>query len=164
MTGTILQINVSPGGIPKRPIPEATVTPGGIFGDSWTHPDIHGGTNKAVLIITSEGIAELAAQGYSLYPGALGENLTTQGLDRRQMRPGQRYQAGEALLELTKLRTPCTTLDVYNPSIKNAIYDAQVNAGDPSSPRWGLSGFYARVLKTGLIRPHDIIALVGQLV
>jgi len=164
MTGSILQINISPSGIPKRPIPEAIVTPEGLRGDSWSHPNIHGGPNQALLLITSEGIDELIAQGYALYPGALGENLTTQGLDRRQMRVGQRYRAGEVLLELTKIRTPCTALDVHDPSLKLAIYDAQVKAGDASSPRWGLSGFYARVLKGGVIRPHDIIGLVGQIV
>jgi MOSC domain-containing protein YiiM len=164
MTGSILQINISPRGIPKRPIPEAIVTAEGILGDSWAHRNIHGGPNQAVLLITSEGIDELIAQGYALYPGALGENLTIQGVDRRQLRVGQSYRTGEVLLELTKIRTPCTALDVYDPSLKLAIYDAQVNAGDPSSPRWGLSGFYARVLKAGVIRPHDIISLVGQIV
>ena len=164
MTGSILQINVSPSGVPKRPVPEAIVTPEGIQGDSWAHPDIHGGPNQAVLLITSEGIDELIAQGYSVYPGALGENLTTKGLDRRQLRVGQRYRTGEVILELTKIRTPCTTLDLYNPSIKLAVYDAQVHAGDPSSPRWGLSGFYARVLKAGVVRPRDIIVLVVQIV
>jgi len=104
------------------------------------------------------------AQGFPLYYGALGENLTTSGLDRRQMRIGQRYRAGEVMLELTKLRAPCNNLDVYGPSIKQAIYDAQVKAGDPASPRWGLSGFYARVIRPGVIRPHDIITLVDQVV
>ena len=115
-------------------------------------------------MITSEGIEELIAQGYPLFHGALGENLTIDGLDRRQMRVGQRYRVGEIFLELTKLRGPCTTLDVYGPAIKQAIYDPQVKAGDPSTPRWGLSGFYARVLKAGTIRPRDIIALVDQVV
>jgi MOSC domain-containing protein YiiM len=164
MTGSILQINISPGGILKLPVPEAIVSPEGILGDSWAHSNIHGGPNQAVLLMTSEGIDELIAQGYTLYPGALGENLTTKGLDRRQLRVGQRFRTGEVLLELTKIRTPCTALDVYDPSLKLAVYDAQVKAGDPSSPRWGLSGFYARVLKAGIIRPHDIIALVGQIV
>ena len=164
MTGSILQINISPGGIPKRPIPEATVTAEGILGDRWAHPDIHGGPNQAVLLITSEGIEELIAQGHPLFPGALGENLTITGLDRRQMRVGQRYRAGEALLELTKLRAPCATLAVYGPGIQLAIYDSQVKAGDPSTPRWGLGGFYARVLRAGTIRPQDIIALVDQVV
>jgi MOSC domain-containing protein YiiM len=164
MTGSIVQINISPGGVPKRPIAEAEVTPEGIRGDSWAHPDIHGGPNQAVLLITSEGIDELVALGYPVFAGALGENFTTAGLDRRQMRIGQRYRAGEVMLEITKMRSPCTTLDVYGPSIKQAVYDAQVRAGDPSSPRWGLAGFYARVLRSGAVRPKDIIGLVDQVV
>jgi len=164
MTGSIIQINISPGGIPKRPVPEAVVTPEGIAGDSWAHPQIHGGLNKAVLIIASEGIEELIAEGYPLFPGALGENLTTRGLDRRQVRVGQRYRAGETLLEITKLRAPCATLDMYGPTLQKAVYDAQVKAGDASSPRWGLGGFYARVLKSGVLRPRDIIVLVDQVV
>jgi MOSC domain-containing protein YiiM len=164
MTGSIVQINISPGGIPKRPIPEATLTRQGILGDSWAHPQIHGGPNQAILIITLEGILELISRGFSLFPGALGENLTTSGLDRRQMRAGQRYRAGQAFLEITKLRSPCNTLDVYGESIKRAIYDAEVRAGDPSSPRWGLGGFYARVIEGGALRPHDIIQLADQVV
>jgi len=164
MTGSIVQINVSPGGIPKRPTAEAEVTPEGIRGDSWAHPQIHGGPRQALLLITSEGIEELIGQGYPLYAGALGENLTVAGLDRREMRIGQRYRAGEVLIELTKIRSPCATLDVFGPAIKQAVYDAQVNAGDVSSPRWGLSGFYARVLRAGVVRPRDIIQLVDQVV
>jgi MOSC domain-containing protein YiiM len=164
MTGCILQVNISPGGIPKRPIAEAEVTPEGIRGDGWAHPQIHGGLEQALLLITSQGIEELIAQGYPLYAGALGENLTVAGLDRRQMRIGQRYRAGEILIELTKIRAPCSQLDVYGASIKQAVYDLQVNAGDVSSPRWGLSGFYARVLRAGVVRPRDIIQLVDQVV
>jgi MOSC domain-containing protein YiiM len=164
MTGSILQINISPGGVPKRPIAEATVTPAGILGDSWAHPDIHGGPWQALLLIGAESIEELTALGFPLFFGALGENLTTSGLDRRQMRFGQRYRIGEVFLELTKMRGPCATLDVYGPGIQRAVYDAQVKAGDASSPRWGLSGFYAAVLHGGVIRPGDRIALVDQVV
>jgi len=164
MTGSILQINISPGGIPKRPIPEAVVTSEGIRGDRWSHPDIHGGPNQALLLITSEGIDELIALGFPLFPGALGENLTTLGLDRRQMRIGQRYRAGGVFFELTKRRAPCATLNVHGAGIQRAIFDTQVNAGDPSSPRWGLSGFYARVLRGGTLRARDPIALIEQVV
>jgi MOSC domain-containing protein YiiM len=164
MTGTIIQINISRGGIPKLPIPEAVLTPEGIQGDSWAHPQFHGGPKQALLLIGAESLEELVAKGYPLYPGALGENLTTSGLDRRQMRIGQRYRIGEVLIELTKVRVPCNTLDVYGPSIKADVYDPQVKAGDPSSPRWALAGFYAAVRKTGIIRQHDIITLVDQVV
>ena len=164
MTGSILQINISPGGVPKRAIAEATVSPAGIVGDSWAHPDIHGGPRQALLLIAAESIEELIALGFPLFFGALGENLTTHGLDRRQMRFGQRYRIGDVLIELTKMRGPCSTLDVYGPGIHRALYDAQVKAGDASSPRWGLSGFYATVVRGGVIRPGDRIALVDQVV
>jgi len=162
MTGSIIQINISPGGIPKRSISEATVTAEGIRGDSWAHPDIHGGPNQALLLITAEGIDELVAQGFALFPGALGENLTIRGIDRRALRAGQRFRAGQVFLELTKRRAPCATLNVY-PGIQQAIFDPQMKASDPSSPRWGLSGMYARVLRGGVIRAHDPITLVEQL-
>ena len=115
-------------------------------------------------MITSEGLDELIAQGYPVFAGAMGENLTTSGLNRRQMRPGQRFRVGEVMLEITRLRVPCTTLDVYGPSIKQAVYDPDVKAGDASSPRWGLAGFYLRVVHSGTVRPGDIIGLVDQVV
>ena len=85
MTGTIVQISVSPGGIPKRAIASAELTEAGIVGDAWRFP-FHGGRRKAILLVTTEGIDEVVAQGFSLFPGALGENLTTRGLDRRALR------------------------------------------------------------------------------
>ena len=136
------------------------MTADGIVGDSHAHPQFHGGPRKAVLLITSEGIAEVAALGFPLFHGALGENLTTEGLDRRAVRIGQRYRIGQATLEITKLRLPCETLSVYGPGIQAAIFDPQVKAGDPTSPRWGLSGFYASVVRPGTIRTGDSIALL----
>ena len=163
MTGHIIQINISRGGLPKRPVPEALITPIGLEGDSWNHPEIHGGPRQSVLLIAAEAIDELIARGYPLYYGALGENLTTRGLDRTQLRYGQRLRAGTALLELTKMRAPCATLDVYGPTIKQEIYDKRVKAGDPSSPRWGLSGFYASVIEPGIVRVNDIITVEATL-
>jgi len=163
VTGSILQINTSRGGLPKRAIAEAQVTTAGIAGDEHAHPRFHGGPRKALLLIAAEGIEELIAQGFPLFFGALGENLTTRGLDRRWFRSGQRYRAGEVILEFTTMRIPCDQLDIYGPGIQDAIYDARVKAGDHTSPRWGLSGFYASVLQPGLIRPGDPIMLLEEL-
>ena len=160
-SASVLQINISPGGVPKRPIPDGVVTPLGIAGDEHAHPQVHGGPRKAILLITSEGIGELKEQGFPLYHGALGENLTTRGLDRRAVRVGQRYRIGDILVEITKVRAPCETLNAY-PGIQKAIYDQEVKAGNPVSPLWGLSGFYASVLQTGTIHPGDPIQLVDE--
>jgi MOSC domain-containing protein YiiM len=162
VTGRILQINISRGGIPKRPIAEGHLTPTGFEGDSWAHPQIHGGPLQSVLLIASEAIESLRQKGFPIYPGALGENLTTEGLSPSLWRQGQQYLIGEAVIELTKVRTPCNTLNVYGGSIKQEIYDARVKARDFSSPRWALSGFYARVVKPGLVFPGNEIMLLSE--
>ena len=159
MTGTIAQVNVSPGGIPKFALPSAELTETGVIGDAWRVP-FHGGRCKAILLITTEGLDEVIAEGFALFPGALGENLTTRGLDRHTLRLGHRLRAGHAVIELTLIRTPCATLNVYGAGIQAAIYDARVQAGDTSSPRWGLSGFYASVIQPGIVQPGDAITLL----
>jgi len=162
MTGSILQVSVSQGGVPKHAIPEGILTLVGIEGDGHAHPEIHGGADRAVLLITSEGIDELAALGFPLTYGSLGENLTTQGIGRREWRVGQRWRIGsDAVIEITKRRAPCQALNVYGAGIQAAIYDVLAKAGDPASLKWGLSGFYASVVTPGLIRPGDAIILAS---
>jgi MOSC domain-containing protein YiiM len=159
MTGHIVQINISRGGLPKRPIPEAAITPLGIEGDCCAHPAIHGGPDQAVLLLAAEVVEDLIARGYPLYFGALGENLTTRGLDRRQLRIGQRLRAGGAILEISKIRAPCCSLDVYGAMLQREIYDKRVTAGDSGSPRWGMSGFYTRVIEPGPVITNGIIVV-----
>ena len=158
MTGIVVQVNVSRGGLPKLAIPSGELMENGIAGDHWRYR-FHGGRRKAVLLVTIEGIDELVSQGFPLFAGALGENLTTRGLPRRDLRLRQRLSVGDAEIELTSIRTPCSTLDVYGPGIQAAMYDARVQAGDPDSPRWGLSGFYASVVRPGQARAGDLITL-----
>lgn len=160
MPATVLQVNTSSGGVPKRAVEEATITIDGLVGDGWNHPNIHGGRRQATLLITAEGIDELAALGFPLYPGALGENITSRHLDRRGIRLGQRYRVGGALLEITKVRVPCATLNGYGAGIQAAMYDARIQAGDTASLRWGLSGFYAAVVEPGIARAGDSIDLL----
>ena len=160
MTGVIVQVSISPGGVPNRAIDEGNITRKGIIGDGWRHPQFHGTPKRAILLITSEGVDELAVQGFPVYYGALGENITTRGLDRHSLRIGQRFKAGKAVIELTEVRFPCGTLSVYGAGIQAAIYDARAQAWDPASPVWGMSGFYASVLEPGMVQPGDAIALV----
>ena len=160
MQGTIVQVNVSPGGLPKHAIPGGLILDSGLEGDLHAHSTIHGGPNKAILLIASEVVDELAARGYPVFYGALGENLTTRGIAIRDLRIGDRLYAGDAVLEITQPRGPCTALRVYGERLKDEIYDAQVKARDPSSPRWGMSGFYARVLSPGQVHPNDTIQTI----
>ncbi len=162
MQGTIVQINISRGGVPKRAVREAEVTPLGLVGDEHAHPAFHGGPRKAVLLVAAEVVDELAGRGFPVFYGALGENLTTSGMDVRRLRIGDQIRAGAAVLEITQPRIPCSALSVYG-SIQPEIYDAQVKALDPAAPHWGMSGFYARVVVPGCVRTDDIIAVVAML-
>jgi MOSC domain-containing protein YiiM len=161
--GTIVQVSISPGGLPKRAVSGALIAPLGIAGDLHLHPGIHGGPRKAILLIAAEVVEELARRGYPVVFGSLGENLTTRGIDVRDLRVGDRIRAGGALLEITQPRGPCTALDIYGPAIKDEIHDQRVKARDHTSPRWGMSGFYLSVVEPGPVAPGDIIAVVAQL-
>ena len=163
MRGTIVQVNISAGGLPKRAIEEGFIGPLGIEGDLQAHPNIHGGPLQAILIIASEVVDELCARGYPLFYGAMGENLTTRGLTIRDIRMGDKIRAGGALLEITKPRGPCSALDVYGDLLKLDVYDRKVKERDHTSPRWGMSGFYASVVEPGQVRPGDEIIVVAKL-
>lgn len=161
MPGVLKQINRSNGGLPKLPIRvPVMLTEACVEGDRWRNPRFHGGPTKAVLMIAAEFVDSLAARGFPVCYGALGENLTVSGLDPHLWRAGQRYRVGPgAIIELTTLRTPCNTLNVYTPEIKAELYDAQCKAGDFTSPHWAHGGFYARVIRPGLIRTGDGVVL-----
>lgn len=162
--GSIVQISVSPGGLPKTPIERATVAELGIQGDDQFDKKHHGGPRRALLLIAAEVVDALQAEGWPVFYGALGENLTTRGLDPSAWRPGQRYRAGSIVLELTVPRGPCGNLNRYGRGIQERIYDSRVKVLDPGSPHWGLSGFYASILKDGELRTEDIIELIDPVV
>jgi MOSC domain-containing protein YiiM len=158
VVGKIVQINISSGGVPKRPIEEAHMTFDRVAGDDWRHKDIHGGPDRAVLMIAVETIEALQRDGYPVFNGALGENLTTRGIDYREIRYGDRFRIGTGVvLEVTKRRAPCRTLTVYGADIGKALFDKEANAHDASSVKWGQAGFYCKVIAEGVVRPGDTI-------
>lgn len=132
----------------------------GLAGDTHAHPQIHGGPNQAVLLIAAETIDLLRQRGYPVFYGALGENLTTRGLDIQALRIGGELRAGRARLRITKPRAPCYQLDMYGPGIQAEIFDARVKARDATSPYWGLSGLYAAVIEEGEVKTGDALEVL----
>ncbi|MGB5875002.1 MAG: MOSC domain-containing protein [Bacteroidota bacterium] len=163
MTPRILQINVSSGGVPKRPITRGEITHQRVRGDDWSDKKHHGLPGQAICLFAVELIEELRDEGYPLFPGALGENLTTQGLNYRHVRPGQIFSVGEeAIIRITKVRVPCRTITIYGNGIIKALFDAEVRNGNVQTSKWGRSGFYAEVLSVGTIYPGDPMILRPQ--
>jgi MOSC domain-containing protein YiiM len=149
--GKIRSIQTSPGGIPKRDAGLGRLTKRGLDGDDWAHPKYHGGPNQALLLIGEEVLEELRGFGFEVFPGALGENLTTEGLNYGDLQTGMRLRLGDdAVIQLTKLREPCRTLDVYN-------RNPEAGRIQPILKERGRGGWYARVVAEGIVKAGDQI-------
>jgi MOSC domain-containing protein YiiM len=154
MTGRLVQINVSAGGVPKRPVLAARVTPAGLEGDGHRNKKLHGGPDRALCLFSLEQIEGLQAEGHPVEPGALGENLTVAGLDWPRVRPGDRFRLGETvLIQITRFTSPCVTL-------RAAFLDgAYSRVSATRHPGW--SRVYARVLVPGGITAGDRVERLG---
>ena len=76
---------------------------------------------RQVHLIHAELFAELAAEGFSVAPGEMGENVTTQGIDLLGLSAGTRLLLGRAVvIEITGLRNPCRQLNGLAPGLMAA--------------------------------------------
>jgi MOSC domain-containing protein YiiM len=154
-TGRIVQVSVSNGGVPKRAVAEARVGPPGLEGDAHRDTEHHGGPERAVCLFSLEAIEALNHEGHTLVPGAIGENVTVQGLDWGAVGPGCRVLLGDrVLLEVTRYTSPCVNI---TRAFKNGDYS---RVSQKRHPGW--SRVYARVLAGGVIRPDDPVRLVDE--
>jgi MOSC domain-containing protein YiiM len=82
-------------------------------GDRQSDGRYHGGYDKAVYAYAREDYAWWEEKlGRKLPPGIFGENLTTEGIDVSGARPGERWRAGTAVLEVSEPRLPCFKLGI----------------------------------------------------
>lgn len=155
MRGSIFQINVSNGGVPKSPIDEAVVNQLGITRDRQGDLRHHGSPEQALCLFAVERLAALAAEGHDVAPGFTGENITLIDIDWDLIVPGRQLLLGdEVLIEVTDYASPCA---------KNARW---FKKGDFSRIDQGLhpgfSRVYARVLHGGQIRTGDPVTLADE--
>lgn len=121
-------------------------------GDRQADLTIHGGPDKAVYAYDTAHYAywrnEISHNDWT--PGLFGENLTTEGLIESEVRIGDLFRVGTALLRAVQPRFPC--------------YKLNVRFNDQSMVRHfarsGRSGIYFRVVEAGLVQTNDTIALI----
>lgn len=153
MTGRIVQVSVSAGGVPKRAVPAARVSAGGLEGDAHHDREHHGGPERAVCLYAMEALRALAAEGHAVTPGALGENVTVEGLDWDAAAPGTRLLLGDTVVvEVTRYTSPCLNIA---PVFRGGDYS---RVSQKRHPGW--SRVYARVVRPGEIRPGDPVRLL----
>src|SRR5688572_20308136 len=93
----------------KHPVPEATIGPLGLGRDEQADLSNHGGPDKALCVYSYDHYRYWERiLGKTLTPAAFSENLTVSGLRETEVSLGDILRAGEALVQVTYPRTPCS--------------------------------------------------------
>jgi MOSC domain-containing protein YiiM len=109
---------------------------------------------RQVHLIPRELFDVVRPFGYDVYPGYLGENITTLGLDLEWLPLGTQLRfSSAASVELTGLRTPCVLIDQFKAGLKRRML------GDPAGPVYR-AGVMAIVLHGGEVSAGDRICAV----
>jgi MOSC domain-containing protein YiiM len=113
-----------------------------------TQPNI-----RQVHLLHAELHEELAAKGFAVTPGLMGENITTRGVDLLGLPKGAIMRLGpDAVIEVTGLRNPCYQLDKLQQGLMAACLD---RTADGKLVR--KAGVMSVVLAAGLVRAGDQI-------
>lgn len=110
---------------------------------------------RQVHLIHAELFDELARQGFTVFAGDLGENITTAGIDLLSLSPGTRLRLGEeAVVEVTGLRNPCAQIDKFQPGLMNAVIGRDAAGGLVRK-----TGVMGVVLAGGSVRAGDPVEI-----
>jgi MOSC domain-containing protein YiiM len=108
---------------------------------------------RQVHLIHGELHDELAAAGFAVSAGQMGENVTTRGVDLLGLPAGTRLLLGaSAVVEVTGLRNPCVQLDRIQPGLMAATLGR-----DERGNLIRKAGIMGIVLAGGTVRPGDPI-------
>jgi MOSC domain-containing protein YiiM len=108
---------------------------------------------RQVHLIHAELHEALRAAGFAIDAGAMGENVTTRGVDLLGLPAGARLRLGDAaVVEVTGLRNPCAQLEGVAPGLMRAVLDR-----DESGALVRKAGVMAVVIAGGRVRPGDAV-------
>lgn len=144
--GTVAQLSISDGGVPKSAVESVDVGLRGVLGDRQAVRKHHGRPFQALSLWSAEVIEALQAEGHPVQAGSTGENVTVSGLDWASLRPGARVLVGEVLCEISVWALPCRKIDWCFTGRSDRIDHAR-------NPGW--SRAYAWVLEPGTIAVGD---------
>ncbi len=80
---------------------------------------------RQVHLLHAELFDELMDKDHPVFPGDMGENITTRGIDLLALPTGTRLHIGQggAVVELTGLRNPCSQIDRFQKGLTAAVLD-----------------------------------------
>jgi len=144
-------------GIKKQPVAtdELMLDWTNLAGDGQADLRVHGGPDKAVYGYPTEHLPCWNAEMERDPPfgvGTFGENLTVAGWVEDEVRIGDRWAWGDALLQVVQPRYPC--------------YKLSIAVGTPRIAKLfvasGRTGWYLRVLKPGIVPVAGPITIIDR--
>jgi hypothetical protein len=111
---------------------------------------------RQVHLLHAELFDDLLAAGHRVRAGALGENVTTSGVDLLALPARTVLRLGEtAEVEVTGLRNPCRQIEDFQPGLLAQVIGRRT---DGSVVR--RTGVMAVVRRGGDVRPGDLVGVV----
>jgi len=131
-------------GVKKTPVDSGVFKVGlGMEGDA------HAGGDKVreVSLLAEESVAKMNVAEYEFKPGDFAENITTSGIILTSLPVGTRLRAGdEVTLEITQIGKKCHSGCAIMKEMGHCIMPKE--------------GVFARVVKSGCIKPGDQITIL----
>lgn len=112
--------------------------------------DAHAGMgHRQVSLLAEESIEKMKAKGiWDLAAGKFAENITTEGIELHTLPVGTKLKIGEeVILEISQIGKKC-----------HEACEIRKITGDCIMPK---EGVFARVLKSGFIKPGDEIIVIN---
>ncbi|MBI9054419.1 MAG: MOSC domain-containing protein [Bacteroidales bacterium] len=142
----VLSVNISEEkGVIKKPVDQIVLTEKGIENDAHA-----GDWHRQISLLAKESIDRFEeVLGRKLEFGEFAENITTEGITLFTMNPGDKLFIGDVEMEVTQIGKKCHGDGC-------AIFS---QVGKCVMPK---EGIFAKVLKTGTIKPGDQIIYKAQ--
>ncbi|HSH50160.1 MAG TPA: MOSC domain-containing protein [Bacteroidales bacterium] len=142
----VVSVNISEQkGVIKKPVEMIQLNEKGVVNDAHA-----GDWHRQVSLLAKESIKKFEeVLGRELEYGEFAENITTEGVTLHEMKPGDKILVGETELEVTQIGKKCHGDGC-------AIFS---QVGKCVMPK---EGIFAKVLKTGEVKPGDSIKYIPQ--
>ena len=106
-----------------------------------------------VHFMAAELFDDLVPTGYTVAPGELGENVTTEGINLMSLPLGTQLHLGaQAVVSVTGMRSPCSLINGYQKGLMKQLI--KTDAAGTVHRRGGIMGV---VVRGGVVNPGDCI-------
>ena len=148
VSACVVSVNISKEkGTVKNPVSEITITENGVLGDAHS-----GNWHRQVSLLAWERIEQFSSEtGRKIQPGEFAENITTRGIDLKNVAILDRFRIGSTELEVTQIGKACH-------GNRCVVYQ---EVGECIMPK---EGIFCRVIKGGKVKNgYEIEYLPGTL-